>query len=73
MKKISFLKTLIKDSLNLKDNLKYIELGGHHVVKTLELISKSHGMKTPLLKNHFPKKTLKKEFLQNVKDNVKSS
>jgi hypothetical protein len=43
------LETLIDDSLNLKDNFKEIELGGHQVVKTLELISKSHGMKKLLL------------------------
>jgi hypothetical protein len=29
----------LEDNLNLKDNLKLIKLGGHHIVKTLVLIS----------------------------------
>jgi len=52
MKKKKKIKTLLNNSLNLKDNLKEIELSDHQVVKTLELISKNHVMKFSLLKNH---------------------
>ncbi len=41
--------------------MKELELSGHKVVKTLELISKKHGMKISLLKNNF-KKTYKEFF-----------
>jgi hypothetical protein len=71
MKKIFFLKTLINDSLNLKDNLKEIEPGGHQIVKKLTLISKNQGMKIRPLKNHLKKTS--KLFLINMKDYVKSS